>query len=289
MRKRAILAVVLFIAALISSYFALEAYANVKLKEKIDRRFRKLPYAISYSNFHYSLASNDIEIDGLSINGDLFSVKFRRIFIDLPFDFRKKRFPPYLKINVDGGNVSLNLPTLRELLGESRFNFNVHGWYSFKNSRFSTFFQMDLPDLCEFQITSTVENLSYPVVERFFEGRTTVNSLINRGQLSRFRFVFKNGGIFERFLKYTAEQEGSTPGRVKEELLSTVSRSFHDRMLYESIGKPLEDFVRNPVCIELELKPQVPVELRDLKKMVISKPDLKEIVQKLGVELHTCS
>ena len=289
MKRRIILAVVLFVAALVSSYFALEAYANVKLKEKIDRRFKRLPYAVSYSNFHYSLASNDIEIDGLSINGDLFSVKFRRIFIDLPFSFRKKQFPSYLKVYIDGGDISLNLPTLRELLGNSQFNFNVHGWYSFRNGQFNTFFQMDLPGLCEFQITSTVENLSYPVVERFFEGRTTVNSLINRGQLSQFRFIFKNRGIFERFLSYTAEQEGSKPDRVKEELISTVSRSFHDGVVYENIGKPLEDFIRDPVCIELELKPQVPVGLGELKKMVISKPDVREIVQDLGVELHTCS
>jgi len=288
MKKRALLASLLFVVSLVSLYFALEAYANAKLKEKIDRRLRKLPYAVSYSYFHYNLALNDLEFKDLSLRGKLFYVKISDLKVDLPFNFRKKGFPPYLKVSLEGGVVGLNLPLLDELLGESSFKFDLNGWYTFSGNRFNSYLFLRLSQVADIYTEASVENLSYSAVERFLEGRTTVNSLINRGKLDKFLFVFRNRGIYERFLSYAAKQEGTTPAKVKEELLKMVKQSFKDPYLYANLGKALEEFIENPSCLKLEVNPPVPVSLKEVKKLFVSRPDLKRVVEELGVKFTVC-
>lgn len=160
MKKRVALAVVLFTAALISAYFALESFANVKLKEKFDRRLSKLPYATSYSRFHYSLGPNDVEIDGLSMKGNLFSLQAQKLLIDLPYNFREKRFPPFLKVVVRNGYFRLELPLLDELLGRSSFGFDLAGWYDFEGNRLDAFFFLNLKSLGSLSFKADIDNLS---------------------------------------------------------------------------------------------------------------------------------
>ena len=288
MKKRVALAVVLFVVALISAYFALEAYANVKLKEKFDRRLAKLPYATSYSRFHYSLGPNDLEIDGLSIKGSLFSVQTQKLLIDLPYNFREKRFPPFLKVIVKNGYFRLELPLLDELLGRSSFGFDLAGWYDFEGNRFDSFFFLNLKNLGSLSLEADVDNLDYPTVERFFEGRTTVNPILRKGELSHLEIVFKNNGFYDTFLRYAAKQEGTTPDDIKRELLSMIKQSFQDGILYTRIGKPLEEFINNPTCLKLELNPPHPVSLRELERLISSKPDVKRVVEELGIKLSVC-
>ena len=287
MKKRVLLALLLFFAALVSSYFALEAYANVKLKEKIDRRLSKLPYASSYSGFHYNLASNDIELKDFAVRGTLFSLTMQELLVDLPYSFRKKSFPPYLRIVVKGGVFRVELPLLEELLGESLFRFDVDGWYRFDGSRFVSSFFLRLRNLGEVYLNAEVDNLDYPTVERFFEGRTTVNALVNRGKLSKFEMVLKNRGLYDRFLHYAARQEGATPEEVKKELLAMVRQSFSGE-LRRKIGAALEEFIENPTCLKVEVKPEQPVSLKELKRFVSSRPDVKKVVEELGIKLSTC-
>lgn len=285
MKKRVLLALLLFFAALVSSYFALEAYANVKLKEKIDRRLSKLPYASSYFGFHYNLASNDIEFKDFAVRGTLFSLTMQELLVDLPYSFRKRSFPPYLRVVVKGGALRVELPIFKELLGESLFRFDVDGWYRFDGSRFVSSFFLRLKNLGEVYLNAEVDNLDYLTVERFFEGRTTVNALVNRGKLSKFEMVLKNRGLYERFLHYAARQEGTTPEEVKKELLAMVRQSLSGR---RNIGAALEEFIENPTCLKVEVKPEQPVSLKELKKFVSSRPDVEEMVKELGIRFSLC-
>ncbi len=289
MKKKAFLAAVLFIVAVVAGYFALEAYANVKLKEKIDRRFKKLPYATSYSYFHYNLARNDLEFKDFTLSSSLFSLKLSRLYIDLPVEFRKKGFPPYLKVEVRGGDVKINLPLLDELLGESSFRFNLDGWYRFKGSKLDASLSLNVRNVADFYLGTLIDNLSYPVVERFFEGRTTVRALVNRGRLVKFHVVFRNRGIYGRFLNYAARQEGMTPEKIKKELFSMIEKNFHkDDFLYRRVGEALEEFIRRPTCLKLEVLPPQPVSLKALKELVVSKPNIKAVVEELGLRLTVC-
>ncbi len=289
MKKKVALAVVLLFAALISLYFALEAYANVKLKEKFDRRLSKLPYSTSYSRFHYSLGPNDLEIDGLDFKGELFSGRFQKLIIDLPFDFREKKFPPYLRVVVKNGDFRLNFPVLDELLGRSNFDFDLDGSYSFNGGDFDSSFYLNLNGMGDLLLKARVDNLDYGTVERFFEGRTTVNPILKKGELSRLEIVFKNRGLYETFLSYAAKQEGTTPDKIRGELLSMVKQSFQDELLYDRIGRPLEEFINNPTCLKVELNPPRPVSLQELKRLISSKPDVKKVVEELGLKLSVCS
>ena len=287
MKKRVLLVLFLFFAALVSSYFAIEAYVNVKLKEKIDRRLSKLPYASSYSGFHYNLASNDIEFQNFVLKGTVFSLSMQELLVDLPYSFRKKGFPPYLRVVVKDGVFRVELPLLEELLGESLFRFDVDGWYKFDGSRFVFSFFLSLGSLGEIYLNAEVDNLDYPTVERFFEGRTTVNALINRGKLSRFEVVLKDRGLYDRFLHYAAKQEGATPEEVKKELLAMVRQSFSGE-LRRNIGAALQEFIENPTCLKVEIKPEQPVSLKELKKFVSSRPDVEEMVRELGIRFSLC-
>ncbi len=287
MKKKILLALLLFLAALVSSYFALEAYANVKLKEKIDRRLSKLSYSSSYSRFHYNLASNDLEFKDFTVKGNVFSLTMGDFVIDLPYNFRKKSFPPYLRIAVKGGVFSIEFPLLDELLGESLFKFDMEGWYRFGDNRFVYSFFLRLQNLGEVYLNAEIDNLDYPTVERFFEGRTTVNALINRGKLSKFEMVLKDHGFYERFLHYAAEQEGTTPDEIRNELLTMVRQSFSGE-LRRNIGKAIEEFIKNPSCLKIEVKPEQPVDLKKLKKMVFSRPDIEKTVKELGIKFSLC-
>jgi len=288
MKKRVALAIILSLVAFVSAYFALEAYANVKLKEKFDRRLSRLPYATSYSRFHYSLGPNDLEIDGLTVKGELFSGRFQKLVVDLPFDFREKKFPPYLRVVVRGGELRLELPVLDELLGRSSFKFDLNGGYRFTGRVFYSYFLLNLYGMGSFTFKTEIDNLDYPTVERFFEGRTTVNPILRKGELSHLEIVFKNGGLYETFLNYAAKQEGTTPEKIKEELKSMVDQSFKDREIYNRIGEPLKEFINNPSCLKLEIQPPKPVSLKELKILAASKLKVKELVKELGLRLSVC-
>lgn len=288
MKKRILVAVVLCIVALVSAYFAIEAYANIKLKEKFDRRLSRLPYTTSYSRFHYSLGPNDLEVDGLTIKGELFSGRFQKLIVDLPFNFREKKFPPYLRTVIKGGEFQLELPIFNELLGRSSFNFDLNGGYSFNGKSFLPFFFLDLKSMGSFSFKAEIDNFDYPTVEKFFEGRTTINPILRKGELSLLEIVFKNRGLYETFLNYAAKQEGMTPERIKEELTSMVDQSFKDREIYDRIGRPLKEFINNPSCLKIEIQPPEPVSLKELKTLIASKPNVKEAVKELGLKLSVC-
>ena len=278
----------LFFGFLASSYFAVEAFATYKIKEKIDKRLSKLPYEVSYSELRYKLLTNDLVIRNFSLKGTLVRFSSDRIAIDLPASFRKKAFPPELFFSLSGGSFHVDLSLLSEIYPKD-FEFNVAGGYGFSGDELSVNLISSVKGIGEFSLDLELSSLSYRVLERVFEGRTTLRSVVNHGRLKYLRLKFKNEGAFERFLSYAANQEGVSVERVRKELLNTVRGSFKNRLVYEKVGKPLEEFIRTPDCIEVVVRPKTPVGLKTLKEILVETPNVEEILQSFGVELKSCS
>jgi len=276
----------LFFGFLASSYFAVEAFATYKIKEKIDKRLSKLPYEVSYSELRYKLLTNDLVIRNFSLKGTLVRFSSDRIAIDLPASFRKKAFPPELFFSLSGGSFHVDLSLLSEIYPKD-FEFNVAGGYGFSGDELFVNLVSSVKGIGEFSLDLELSNLSYGVLERVFEGRTTLRSVVNHGRLKYLRLKFKNEGAFERFLSYAANQEGVSVERVRKELLNRSS--FKDGLVYEKVGKPLEEFIRNPDCIEVVVRPKTPVGLKTLKEILVETPNVEKILQSFGVELKSCS
>ncbi len=286
--RRALILLFLFVGALISSYFALESFATVKIKEKLDRRLSKVPYAVFYSNIKYKLATNDLVLTDFTVKGSLFYVYLGQVFIDLPATFREKKFPPEFFFYVKNGVFSLNFPFVDSILG-NKVDFNLAGGYSFSEDSLFGYLTSKLEGLGDFKFKVKLSSLSYPLMERIFEGRTTYRSLLNRGKLDYLSLTIKNRELFERFLKYTAQEEGISEDRAKSEIKTMIRSNFKNRDIYLKIGKSLENFIDNPICLKVELRPKNPINLREIKEILREKPNLMEIIDNWGVKVKTCS
>jgi hypothetical protein len=286
--RRVLILIFLFFGALVSSYFALEAFATVKIKKKLDKRLSKVPYAVSYSSIKYKLATNDLILTDFTVKSSLFYVYLGRLFIDLPAKFREKKFPPEFFFYVKNGVFSLDFPFVDSILG-NKVDFNLAGGYSFSEDSLFGYLTSKLEGLGDFKFKVRLSSLSYPLMERIFEGRTTYRSLLNRGKLDYLSMTIRNRGIFERFLKYTAQEEGISEDRAKSEIKTMIRSNFKNRDIYLRIGKPLEDFIGNPVCLKVELRPKNPINLREIREILREKPNLMEIIDNWGVKVKTCS
>ena len=285
--RRALLVLLLFLGVLVSSYFALEAFATAKIKEKLDRRLSKLPYAVSYSDIKYNLALNDLVLYDFTLNGNVFKLYLGKVVVDLPSTFRKKAFPPELHLIIKDGTLSVYFPIF-DFLSDSPIRFNLAGGYSFHENQLTGYLYSSLEEIGDFHTEFLLDNLSYTVMERFFEGRTTYRSIVNRAKLEYFKFTFKNRGLVEKFLNYAAKEEGTNVESVKEELKNMVRNGFTDKSIYERIGKPLEEFIDNPKCLSIEVKPKTPVGLKEIEKLLIKKPDILNVIDEFGIELKNC-
>ncbi|WP_456455880.1 hypothetical protein [Thermovibrio sp.] len=287
--KKAFLAFVLLLGALVSSYFALEAYANYKLKEKIDRRLSKLPEDVSYQGFHYNLLFNDLDFKDITVKeGNLELFKIRELKVDLPFFLRKKEVPDSLKVEAYG--ITVPSVYLLNLIGYKvpNLKFDFTFGYSIRGNELLGSSRLKAYGLAEFLSTVSVKARK-AYLKKLLEGRLPLSSAESKLYLQELKVVYRDSGLFNRALSYISSQEGETILQVKEELKKTVAESLrNDPKLFEVIGYPLIRFIDNPKCLSLKVKPKEPVSFTSLKRLLSSKLHLNSFIEELGIKLSTC-
>ncbi len=289
--KKLALIVLLLAGALISSYFALEAYANYKLKEKIDRRLSKLPEEVSYEDFHYNLLLNDFDFKGITVKeGNLELLKVKELKVDLPFYLRKKEVPDSLKVKA----YSITVPSvyLLNLIGYKvpNLKFDLDLGYSIDGKELLGKFRLDAYKLADFFTTVSIEGTKKTYLKKLLEGKIPFSSVERKLYLEKVNIVYRDFGLFNKALSYISSQEGESPFQVKKELKKMVAESLrNDPQLFEDIGYPLINFIDNPKCLSLSVQPKEPVNFKTLKKFLSSNLNLNSLIKELGVKFSTCS
>jgi len=294
MKKKALIAALLLVGALISAYFALEAYATYKLKEKFDRRLSKLPYHVSYERFKYNLLLNDIEIKNLHFKEEGLKVDVGEIYIDLPFTLRKKAVPHSFTLKAERIEIPSQTPFLGELLKTigykgSKVTADFISSYTFEGDELKVKVGLTGRELARVETVGELYGIDRELAQKVFEGRLPPKVVERRGELKELTLKYIDEGLFRGFLNYLSQQEGESPEKVKEELKKTIDESLRESPeIYRRIGRALIEFIDNPTCLEIEVEPHPPIKISQLVKAASEKGEIEKLLKRLNLKAETC-
>ncbi|ADU97071.1 hypothetical protein Theam_1105 [Thermovibrio ammonificans HB-1] len=289
-----LLVISLFVAACVSGYYALQSYVTYKIAQKLNRRLERLPYPVSYGSFSYKLLGNDLVLKDLKVGFAGNYITVDKVVIDLPFDFRKKGVPSFTRVSVYGLHVPTSLPLVKELalvsgLSSPFLNLNTSAGFSFNGRELTVNGGVVVKGLAAFTGEVKLDNISRDYTEKLLERRVPYSSALVRVKLKLLDLRYRDYGFFNRFIGYTARQEGLSPQEVKAELVKTLRGSFSANPEFaRRLGYALIDFIANPSCFELVVRPQPPVSLLKLEQFAKKRPQIDRLMKVLNVKGKVC-
>jgi len=294
MKLRWFLTLILFVAAVVSSYFALESYAEAKLREKLDRKITSLPINVSYSDLKYQLLENRITIENLKASELGYSISTEKITVDLPITARKKELPESLQLRIEGLSIPTNLPFIKNFFRIIGFNgknliLNLNTEYSFDGNVLSTHLATSSPALGDLVISSYFTNITKEKLQMALNGIADEKDTLRRIALAYLNIRYRDRGLLQNFFNQEAKQEGISVEKLKRRLIQTIERNVqNNQVVREKIAYPLISFIKNPSCLEVTLKPTQPISLREVKHLLKDNPDISQIIRTAGLSLKTC-
>ncbi|WP_163329186.1 hypothetical protein GFV12_00940 [Desulfurobacterium thermolithotrophum] len=297
MRLRWLFTFILFVIAVISSYFALESYAEVKLKEKLDRKLSSLPLDVTYRKFDYKLLENTVTIENLRASQLGYSIFANKIIVDLPISYRKKEIPENLHLKVEGLKIPLKTPFISNFsktlnLKEKATNFiplDLDVSYAFDGSILKIEFLTSSPLFGELKTVSYFTNITKQKLELLINGKADKEYTLKRIALAYFDLIYKDRGFIQNFLKKEAEQQGISVEEFKKKLIYTIESNSSSESVKKKIIFPLVSFIKNPSCLEVSLKPSEPISLKDATYLLNENSEVFSLIEKLGLTLKTCN
>jgi len=281
-------------AFLVSAYLAAQSFATYKIAEKLNHRLKKVSVPVSYGKFCYLLGPNDFLFKNLKVELLGKPVTVSRLRIDLPFSFRKKGIPSFTFVEGEGLSLPLDLPVLRELSTVAGvkgpfLNGNFKAGFNFSGPLLTVSGALSLERLADLGFVLKLSGIDRNLAEKFAEKRVPFSALLRKGKLVSLTVVYRDKGFFPNFVEFAAKQEGANPYQVKAELVRNLKSSFKENPEFaRRLGYALLEFVANPKCLKLELKPRVPVPLEELKRFLKEKPKIDALMKLLNLRAAVC-
>ena len=303
MKLRWFLTLILFVAAVVSSYFALEGYAEAKLREKLDREITSLPINVSYSDLKYQLLENRITIEKLKASRPGYTISTEKITLDLPITARKKELPESLQLRIKELSIPTNLPFIKNFfriigLNGKKLILNLNTEYSFDGDILLTHLATLSPALGDLVISSYFTNISKEKLQIILEGErhkaegsiADERDTLKRIALAYLDIRYRDLGLLQNFFNQEAKQEGISVEELKKRFIQTIEKNIRSNQeIGEKIAYPLISFIKNPSCLEITLKPARPISLREIKHLLKNNPDISRIIKTTGLILKTCN
>ncbi|TCK05337.1 hypothetical protein [Phorcysia thermohydrogeniphila] len=285
-RAKAILVFLLFIGAVVSSYFALETYIEAKLVEKFSKRIKELPFNVSCAEIDYSLLKNTITLKDINTNILGMNISVKAVEIDLPFTARKKELPDRMLIKV----IGLEFPSsLIGITNTPRTIVNLVTGYSFEDDSLQVMLKTSVSSLGDLSLLCKLKNLSKRKLERALAGVISERRTIRETKIEYLALKYKDRGFVHEYFKQQALEEGISVEELKKKLITSINESINkDKVLMERIGQPLIEFIENPHCIELIAYPVLPISLKELSLLLNGHPDLRKTAVWLGIKFKVC-
>ncbi len=285
-KTKALLALTLFIGALVSSYFAVQTYAEVKIAEKINGKIDQLSIPIGYERISYDLFHNTISVYDITLLMIGTKIHIDRIEIDLPFTARKREIPENLLVKVEGISIPPFIPFLREALGRT-LRFHLVGGYKAEKDTILTFLTTGNRELGYISVKVIAEGVPLRELQR--AGKRKTKDIIKSATIRLIDIKFKNRGLLDLFISSQAKASGLSPEAFKEQLIRTVEENFQKNPeMAEKIEYPLVSFIQKGDCLELKVAPPHGLKISTLHRMIVKRLPLNSFLQETGIELKTC-
>jgi hypothetical protein len=295
MKLRWFLTLILFVAAVVSSYFAIESYAEAKLREKLDRKITSLPVNVSYSDLKYQLIENRITIENLKASEPGYTISTEKIIVDLPVTARKKELPANLQLRIEKLSIPTDLPLVKnffEIIGlnSRKLILNLDTEYSFEGNVLLTHLSTSSPALADLIVTSYFTNISREKLQKAINGTADEKETLKRIALAYLNIRYRDRGLIQNFFYQEAKQEGISVERLKRRFIQTIERNVqNNQTVQERIAYPLISFIKNPSCLEIILKPVQPLSLGEVRQFLKNRPDISRLIEVAGLSLKTCN
>jgi hypothetical protein len=294
MKLRWFLTLILFVAAVVSSYFAIESYAEAKLREKFDRKITSLPVNVSYSDLKYQLLENRITIKNLKVSELGYTISTEKITVDLPITARKKELPESLQLKMEGFSIPTNLPFIKNFfkiigLNGEKLMLNLNTEYSFDGNVLLTHLATSSPALGDLVISSYFTNITKEKLQMVLNGTADEKDTLKRVALAYLNIRYRDRGLLQNFFNQEAKQEGISVEELKKRFIQTIEKNIRSNQeIREKIAYPLISFIKNPSCLEITLKPVQPISIGEVKHILKNDPHISQIIKTTGLILKTC-
>jgi len=270
-KEKLLITLLLFVGALVSSYFALQTLIKYEIQYKVNHALDKFPGSASYRQLDYSLIKNQITIKDLKLSFQNYSAEIGKIKIKLPFKLSK--IPPTLSVSITNTSFSSNLPYVKELLSladynKNKVNFNAAAAYSISGKKINL------------SLVASGKQLGSITMGLQLYGNLKTPSQL---ELKKLELTYKDNGLVKGFLKKQAELAGESVKTFKKQLISSLKGK-----VPEDTFTPLKKFIENPKCIHLTVKPNYPLTLHEIANMLKRSAPAEEISSKLNIKLSTC-
>ncbi|RUM43307.1 MAG: hypothetical protein DSY35_03820 [Desulfurobacterium sp.] len=286
-RTRALVVLLLFIGAVVSSYFAVETYVEAKILEKFRKRVNNLPFPTSCREVDYNLLRNTITLKDLKAEILGLNVSVKALEIDLPFTARKRELPDRMLIKVTG----LRFPSsLLGITNTPQTVVNLVTGYSFDDDSLQVVLKTSVSSLGDLSLSLKLKNLSRKKLEKALAGTISERKTLREAKIAYLALKYRDRGFVAEYFKEQAVEEGVEVDELKKRLVESINKAVgKDKVLYQRIGQPLTEFIENPRCIEFTAQPVLPISLKELTYLLNGHPDLRKTAIWLGIELKTCS
>jgi hypothetical protein len=276
----------LFVGALVSSYFALETYIEYKIIEKLNRRVKELPFKVSCNEVDYNLLKNSITLKDINTEILGLSLSVKAIEIDLPFLARKKELPDHMQIKVVGFEFPSSLIGITDT---PKTVVNLVTGYSFEEDSLQVALKTSVSSLGDLSLICKLKNLSRKKLERALAGTISERRTIRETKIEYLALRYRDRGFISEYFKQSALEEGIRVEEFKKKLIELIRESIgKDRVLRERIVEPLTAFIESPKCIELIAQPVLPISLKELSYLLNSHKDLRKTLLWLGITFKRC-
>ncbi len=270
-RERLIITLLLFVGALISSYYAIQTLIKYEIQLKVNNLLDKFPGNASYKNLSYSLIKNEITIKDLKLSYQNYTAEVEKIKIDLPYTISK--IPSYLSLSFIDATISSNLPYLKEMLSlanyyKSKVEINAASIYSASGNSIHVSLSAEGKELGTVNLGAQLK------------GKISSPSQL---KLTKLEIIYRDRGMVRGFFKKQAEMAGEKVDEFKKQLISSIKEE-----LPPYIFSPLSKFIKNPRCLHVSLNPDHPVTTHEIANILKKSAPLKEISSKLNITLSTC-
>ncbi len=285
-KAKALLTLILFAGALISSYFAVQTYAEVRIAEKVNRKIDQLSIPLGYEKLSYNLMKNTLTINNITLLLTETEISINRLEIDLPFTARKRELPESILVKVEGISIPTFLPFLRKTFGRTLY-LNLVGSYRAEGDTISAFLTTGNQKLGYLFVKLVVEGL--PLRELQEAGKRRTKEIVKSATIKLIDIKFKDRGLLDLFISAQARESGLSPEAFREQLVRTVRENFKNPETAGKIGYPLINFIQKGGCIELTVSPPYGLKVSTLRCMVSERLPLERFLKELGLKLKTCS
>ena len=246
-----------------------KAYLDHQLHLELDKAIIDNQIIAEYSQISSSLLGQVI-VNNMQIN-QYISIYIDKIILSKAYQFYNK-LPEFISVNLEGVKIPINktaqpIPIIISTLGYAPYYIGLKELYNLGYTNISADMSLDA------QLQKT--KLSFiSIINADIFGKFIISIELNRTsksfdtiELVSFQLKYLDNGLINKVFSYLARRNNKTFQQLQQEFITKLNNDIRQ----QNITNNLEQFIKNPKGLTINLQPDFPMNINTLKTLPIQK------------------